>query len=114
MYSLMIFQQACRRIGVHGHNIVLEPNAVPPYHQNRRMAPQEVELCETAIEDLLDEGFIARQHQFSPPTPIQPGNTSSARKPGKKNPGPHMPLSIAREHKFRPKNQLPLSKSRQK
>ena len=79
MYSLMIFQQACRRIGVHGHNIVLEPNAVPPYHQNRRMAPQEVELCETAIEDLLDEGFIARQHQFSPPTPIQPGNTNSAR-----------------------------------
>ena len=42
-----------------GHTIVLEPNAAPPYRRNRRMAPPEVELCETYIKDLLDKGFIA-------------------------------------------------------
>ena len=42
-----------------GHVIPLEPNAIPPYRRNRRMSPNEVELCKDYITDLLMKGFIS-------------------------------------------------------
>ena len=41
-----------------GHVINLEPNSVPPYRRNRRMSPDQVELCSTYIKELLEKGFI--------------------------------------------------------